>query len=326
MKIENLMTIQMVAKTKSLKDAAEAIPCSYSTVTKQVKAVEDELGIRIFDRHSRNKEVTLTEAGEKTLKYVDIIVRQFENLKKEVSPKADIESKRKMSISINGNLLGSVAISNIYTECYIEHPDVELKLEITDEGKSREMLSNDEIDAALAVIAERDGKIIVPELDDGYKATLIGDVPLEFVTSIDDDRWNSKSCTLSDIKDEKFLFAVDLDELKRDWNEKSPYDMNANFIGAFLDKGIEPRVSKIDIPLYNISFADLKANFMFSHRGTSYSLVPESVRDKSKLKYLRIKDIPYFARYYLIFKKENPNIEAIEEIAISLQKMFNMRK
>lgn len=60
MKIEYMETVLTAARLYSFKKAAEAIPCAYSTVTKQIKNVEDELGIVLFRRTANNAQVELT--------------------------------------------------------------------------------------------------------------------------------------------------------------------------------------------------------------------------------------------------------------------------
>lgn len=50
MEIRQLITFRTVASTLNFSRAAEALNYVPSNVTMQIKALEDELGVRLFDR------------------------------------------------------------------------------------------------------------------------------------------------------------------------------------------------------------------------------------------------------------------------------------
>ena len=57
-----------VAKNTSINKAAEQLYTSQSNVSNSIKALEDELGIRIFGR--TKKGISITETGREFLSYV----------------------------------------------------------------------------------------------------------------------------------------------------------------------------------------------------------------------------------------------------------------
>jgi DNA-binding transcriptional LysR family regulator len=67
MELRELKTFQKVATLLSFNRAAEVLHYAQSTVSAQIKALEDELGVPLFDRLGR--QIVLTDAGEKLLKY-----------------------------------------------------------------------------------------------------------------------------------------------------------------------------------------------------------------------------------------------------------------
>src|SRR5664279_98355 len=69
MDLRQLKTFQTVAATASFTRAAERLDYAQSSVTAQVRALEDEFGVRLFDRLGRR--VALTEAGARLLDYAD---------------------------------------------------------------------------------------------------------------------------------------------------------------------------------------------------------------------------------------------------------------
>ena len=66
MEIRNLVTFLQVAERKSFSRAAEALNYTQSTVSTQIKQLEDELDTKLFDRVNHN--VVLTESGNNLVK------------------------------------------------------------------------------------------------------------------------------------------------------------------------------------------------------------------------------------------------------------------
>ncbi|HVU14696.1 MAG TPA: LysR family transcriptional regulator [Phototrophicaceae bacterium] len=73
MDLRQLKTFQTVAATLSFTRAAEQLDYAQSSVTAQVRALEDELGVQLFDRLGRR--VTLTDAGERLLDYAEKMLK-----------------------------------------------------------------------------------------------------------------------------------------------------------------------------------------------------------------------------------------------------------
>ena len=69
MDLRQLRTFQMVARTLSFTRAAEMLDYAQSSVTAQVRALEDELGAPLFDRLGRR--IALTVSGVRLLEYAD---------------------------------------------------------------------------------------------------------------------------------------------------------------------------------------------------------------------------------------------------------------
>ncbi|GJM73963.1 hypothetical protein HMSSN036_61790 [Paenibacillus macerans] len=63
MELRQLITFRTVASTLNFTRAAEVLGYVPSNVTMQIKALEDELGVRLFDR--LGKQLVLTAAGKR---------------------------------------------------------------------------------------------------------------------------------------------------------------------------------------------------------------------------------------------------------------------
>jgi LysR family transcriptional regulator, transcriptional activator of the cysJI operon len=68
-----LKVFRMVAEKRSFRLAAEALYLTQPAVTLQVKALEDEVGVQLFDRSG--KTIVLTEAGALLLRHAEEIAR-----------------------------------------------------------------------------------------------------------------------------------------------------------------------------------------------------------------------------------------------------------
>ncbi len=77
-----LLYFRKVAETKSVSRAAEELLITQPAVSKQIKALEEELGERLFDR--LGKKIFLTRAGEILYGHVEKILRSVEEAKDSV--------------------------------------------------------------------------------------------------------------------------------------------------------------------------------------------------------------------------------------------------
>jgi len=69
MEFRQLTTFRIVAQLLSFRRAAETLGYVQANVTAHVRALEDELGVRLFDRLGRH--IVLTDAGKQLLEYAD---------------------------------------------------------------------------------------------------------------------------------------------------------------------------------------------------------------------------------------------------------------
>lgn len=78
MELKNLYTIQKILEMGSFQNAANALNYAQSTITFQVKQLENELGIRIFEKNGIKME--LTEEGRAILPYIEQVIAAAEQL------------------------------------------------------------------------------------------------------------------------------------------------------------------------------------------------------------------------------------------------------
>ena len=80
MEVRQLNTLIRAAQFQSFSKAAESLGYSQSAVTVQIKALEEELGVRLFDR--MGKRVILTAQGQCFLEYANSILDTIHNARR----------------------------------------------------------------------------------------------------------------------------------------------------------------------------------------------------------------------------------------------------
>lgn len=83
MELRHLNTFRVVAEVKGFTRAADVLGYAQSSVTAQIQALEEELGVQLFNR--LGKRIVLTQAGERLLPYVVKVQHLLDNAKAEVA-------------------------------------------------------------------------------------------------------------------------------------------------------------------------------------------------------------------------------------------------
>ena len=91
MESRQLWTFINAAKMGSFSKAAESLGYTQAAVTIQIKNLEDELGVKLFDR--MGKQVTLTNRGKKLLKHAHNIFKEVNQVKNELKPTGELDGR-----------------------------------------------------------------------------------------------------------------------------------------------------------------------------------------------------------------------------------------
>ena len=89
MEVRQLNTLIRAAQFQSFSKAAESLGYSQSAVTVQIKALEEELGVRLFDR--MGKRVVLTTQGQRFLEYANTILDTIHNARFALNEGAELD-------------------------------------------------------------------------------------------------------------------------------------------------------------------------------------------------------------------------------------------
>lgn len=82
MNIQNLKYFAIVAKLENVSKAAELMHTSQSSISKNIFTLEEELGVKLFDRHG--KRLVLNDAGKRFLQSCDRILQEAETVSKDL--------------------------------------------------------------------------------------------------------------------------------------------------------------------------------------------------------------------------------------------------
>lgn len=102
MELRQLKTFLKVAKLLSFNRAAEILNYAQSTVSVQIRSLEEEFGVRLFDR--LGKQVVLTEAGLSLMRYAQKMIDIEEETRSQVTgrtqPKGSLSIRMPQTLSL----------------------------------------------------------------------------------------------------------------------------------------------------------------------------------------------------------------------------------
>ena len=146
MELRNLITFVHVAELGSFTKAAEQLGYSQSTVSFQIKQLEEELDCLLFERI--NHTITLTERGHELVAYahkIRSLTDEFkENLNEEQTVKGHIHIVTPDSIC-------EEMISKRYISFHKQYPDISIKFTTADTSVMFDMLDHNEADLIMTL-------------------------------------------------------------------------------------------------------------------------------------------------------------------------------
>lgn len=175
-----LRALVELADTGSVRGAAERLVVTESSISSAVRALSNDIGITLVDRHGRG--VRLTPAGQRYVEYARRILGLHDEAILAARGEADPEngSVRLAAVTSAGELLIPAALASFRRQ----HPGVRLNLEVASRNAVWPMLSRHEVDLVVAgrppeelrkkvrVRAVSPNTLIVvgrPELADGFE-------------------------------------------------------------------------------------------------------------------------------------------------------------
>lgn len=146
MEIRNLLTFIRVAEISNFTKAAEALGYTQSTVSFQIKQLEDELGCMLFERV--NHTVNLTEDGRKLLTYAQNLHQMTEEFKESFAHKKEISGF--IRVLTPDSVCEEMLLTN-FVDFNEKYPGIKLKFYSADTNEMVEMLGRNEGDVMITL-------------------------------------------------------------------------------------------------------------------------------------------------------------------------------
>ncbi|MGG3466277.1 LysR family transcriptional regulator [Neobacillus pocheonensis] len=153
--------------------AAEKLGISQPALSRQMRTLEDKLGVRLFDR--LGKKIAITEAGEILLEQSGIIFSNIKSVYEQIEELQKVK-KGKLIIGAMSEELSQLA-SVVFLELHRKWPQVQTKIFMSD--NIDEKVFRNEIDIALSVMPiENDQLTNIPLYSEEYYLAVSDDHPL----------------------------------------------------------------------------------------------------------------------------------------------------
>ena len=126
-----------VAKEENITKASEKLNTSQPALTKQIKNLETQLGIKLFERKSKGVELTLE--GKKLYEKIKDPIEELIRIDRQIG-------KEKVINIGTHNHMGSCIFGNVINEYCLKYPNVNLNLICEETPKMMKKLQNKELD------------------------------------------------------------------------------------------------------------------------------------------------------------------------------------
>jgi LysR family cys regulon transcriptional activator len=162
MKLQQLRYLVQVAKSGlNVSDAAEALHTSQPGISKQIRLLEDELGVEIFVRHGK-RVIEITEPGRTILEIARRVLKEADNLKQAGKEFAS-ETTGSLTIATT-HTQARYALPLVIKRFVTSYPEVRLSLHQGNPVQIAQAVVNGEADLVIATegIAQFDELVMLP--------------------------------------------------------------------------------------------------------------------------------------------------------------------
>ena len=146
MELRNLITFIHVAELGSFTKAAEQLGYSQSTISFQIKQLEDELDCLLFERIKHT--VTLTERGHELAVYANKVRALTDEFRESLSRDERVSGHIHI---VTPDSVCDEMINSRYVEFHNKYPDISIKFTTADTLVMFDMLDHNEADAIITL-------------------------------------------------------------------------------------------------------------------------------------------------------------------------------
>ena len=186
MDITKLKLFCALASSLHFGRAANACHVSPSTLSRNIKQLEDDLGVSLFERDNRS--VALTHEGQSYLQFAKEVLQQWETYQESLIAQAD---QLHGQLSIYCSVTASYSfLYDILTEFRVKHPGIAIKLHTGDPAQSIERVLAGYED--IAITAKPD------KMPTGISYKPITPSPMIFISPKNNPNWQAPAIDTSE--------------------------------------------------------------------------------------------------------------------------------
>lgn len=312
MRIQEIESTLAVVKYRSYAEAADATHQATSTVSKHVQRVEQELGVRLFERGVGRHDVELTDQGKIVVPYLKLMADDYQKMLDYTKDYAK-QQARKLTIGYVP-LLGTTGESEILSRFQIKNPEACVTHVLLENSELWQLLMQRKLDGAFFFCVGKKNRINTPwcgRLDSGLGSKQIYRNNRLYIGVGEKHRWAARESIMAEeLEEETCLFNNISDHLTKDVS---------NLIFNMVN-GQEPR---IPFRVRYMSFAYSPAVYALIREGMG--VLPQCCippRGVEGIRFLPVRDVTINARARFVYwKNAVPRImnELLEEIDGYLQ-------
>lgn len=177
MRLEQLRAFLAVADTGSFQAAARQCGVTQSTISRQVRAIEDDLGVPVFHRTAQAK---LTLAGSSLMPRALRICKEWQQAQQEID---DLINGRQTELCIAGiHSVCAYLLPPIVTQFCHMHPDVQLRVTALGSDRSLKVLRDGLVDVSIVMhnplLTSNQEMIVTPLYEEPVEVLMAADHPL----------------------------------------------------------------------------------------------------------------------------------------------------
>ena len=168
MKTQNLITFKTILEMGSFQKAADKLGYTQSTITFQIKQLEDELALKLFEKIGRHME--LTQAGKDIMPYVDMILQGTEQISNYGKSLSEISGSLKIAVP------DSILIYNLqpFLQAFAhEAPHVQIIINSIQSGEINQAIVNGAAEIGINCEKENYPDTVIHKKLGKYKAVLV---------------------------------------------------------------------------------------------------------------------------------------------------------
>ena len=274
MELRNLITFMQVVELGSFTKAAEQLGYSQSTVSFQIKQLEDELDCLLFERI--NHTITLTERGRELVYYAHQVRALTDEFKESLTTEQQLLGHIHI---VTPDSVCDDMINSHYIDFHNKYPNISVKFTTADTLVMFDMLDHNEADVIITLDSHSYNKDYVIAKEEPLS--------MHFVASANSKFANIKRLSINDIINEPFILTECGQGYRR-----------------VLDKELAKKSLEI-VPALEIGRTDIITTTIAQSNMISYlpDFVTKDLIDSGKLCYLDVCDMDMEIWKQLIYHK-----------------------